>query len=162
VSISNYYGGVRKVVILLSTAAVLASGCGSKPKRSTAQERALDQGAARFVVRTQANLKLGKFSLAWRSLHPAQRRVVSAARLASCYPRGAYPGTVTFRATEVRDVSWTVPGTTAPTDAKEVTVTARSAGRLLDTFNQHVVRVGGKWTWMLSRTFFGRAKSGAC
>jgi hypothetical protein len=62
----------------------------------------------------------------------------------------------------VRDVVWQVPGTKTISEAKEVTVTASSAGKKLETFEQHTVRVGGKWTWMLSRQYFARAKRGTC
>jgi hypothetical protein len=163
VSISIYYGGVRKFVALAFASVGLAAGCGSSDNGATTRsEQALNQSAARFVVRTQANLRLGKFERAWRSLHPAEKRVISAKRLASCYPRNEFPETVTFRATQTEDVDWLVPGTRESVEAKEVTVTARSPGQKPDTFTQHVVRLGGQWKWMLSETFFDKAKRGAC
>jgi hypothetical protein len=154
---------VRKLMILVVLSVLLTSACKSSGNgSSTRNDHALDQGAARFAVRTQAGLRLGRFQRVWRSLHPAQKRVVSSARLASCYPRNEFPETVTFRATEVQDVSWKVPGTASPTESKEVTVTAKSPGRPAETFAQHVVRIGGRWTWMLSNKFFRAAKRGTC
>jgi hypothetical protein len=154
---------VRKLS-LVGVLALVASGCGSSGGSSTTIMRntALDQSAARFVVRVQADLRRGRFQQVWRSLHAAQKRVVSAERLASCYPRNRYPQTVTFRATEVRDVSWQVPGTTGLSDAEAVMVTAKSGGKTLETFDQHIVRSNGNWRWMLSRAFFAKAKRGAC
>jgi hypothetical protein len=153
---------VRKLS-LLGAVALLAAGCGDGGSTTTlARKRALDQSAARFVVRVQAQLRRGRFAQAWRSLHPAQQRVVSASRLASCYPHNYYPRTVTFRASEVRDVSWQVPGTSGLADAEAVTVTAKSGGKVIDTFDQHVVRRGSAWRWILSRTFFDSARRGVC
>jgi hypothetical protein len=69
---------------------------------------------------------------------------------------------VTFRASDVADVRWTVPGTGETTDAKEVTVSATSTGAPKQTFKQHVVRVARGWAWMLSSAYFQRAKNGKC
>jgi hypothetical protein len=155
---------VRKGSIVLAAFALLAAGCGSSAKKSTtaASNAVIDQSAARFVVRLQAQLKRGQFALAWRTLHPAEKRVVSARRLASCYPKNQFPGTVTFRATKTRDVRWLVPGTTDSVDAKAVTVTATPANGAKDTFTQHLVRRGHGWSWMLSKQYFNAARSGAC
>ena len=59
-------------------------------------------------------------------------------------------------------MSWQVPGTNTFAEAKEVTVKAESAGKTVDTFKQHTVRVGPRWTWMLSRAFFNKARAGGC
>ena len=147
---------------VLAARAVLAAGCGDGGSTTTARNRALDRSAAGFVVNVQAQLRRGQFTRAWRSLHPAQKRAVSATRLAGCYPKNAYPRTVTFHATEVRDVSWRVPGTTGLSDAEAVRVRATAGGETIDTFEQHIVRVRGGWRWMLSRAFFDRARRGVC
>jgi hypothetical protein len=165
VSISNYYERVRKVFVLGATLALLAAGCGSSNSAGTTTLRKTspgDQAAARAVVRVQAQLRRGEFSTAWRTLYPAEKRVISADRLAACYPANAFPRTVTFRASLVEDVSWEVPGTSTFSEAKEVTVRAESGGKTVDTFKQHTVRVGKGWTWMLSRAFFDKARSGGC
>jgi hypothetical protein len=163
VSISNYYERVRKLCVLAAVA-LAAAGCGNGGGSTTtiARNEALDQSAARFVVQVQAQLRRGRFAQAWRSLHPAEQKVVSARRLASCYPSNRYPRTVTFRASEVRDVSWHVPGTSGLSDAEAVTVTASSGGTTIETFDQHIVRRAGAWRWMLTRAFFDRARRGAC
>jgi hypothetical protein len=163
VSISNYYERVRKLCVLAAVA-LTAAGCGNGGGSTTtiARDKALDQSAARFAVQVQAQLRRGRFPQAWRSLHPAQQRVVSAGRLASCYPRNRYPRAVTFRASEVRDVSWQVPGTSGLSDAEAVTVTASSGGKTIETFDQHIVRRNGAWRWMLTRVYFDKAKAGAC
>jgi hypothetical protein len=153
---------VRKPAVLAVLCVGLASGCGSGKHTDTRAEQALNQSAARFAVETQAQLRRGEFRRAWRTLHPAEQRVVSTAQLASCYPRNDFPGTVTFRASQAQDVKWRVPGASEPTDAKAVTVTATSLGRPKDTFTQHVVRIDGHWTWMLSQKFFQNAKNGRC
>jgi hypothetical protein len=165
VSISNYYERVGKVFVLGAALALLAGGCGSSDSAGTTTSRHTspgDQAAARAVVRVQAQLRRGEFSAAWRTLHPAERKVISADRLAACYPANAFPRTVTFRASLVQDVSWQVPGTSTFAEAKEVTVTANSDGKTVDRFKQHTVRVGKGWDWMLSRAFFDKARSGAC
>jgi hypothetical protein len=151
---------VRKLGLIAAVALLLA-GCGDGGgSTTTARNPKLDRSAARFVVAVQAQLRRGQFARAWRSLHPAQKRVVSAARLAGCYPENAYPRTVTFRASEVSDVSWQVPGTEGLSDAEAVTVTATARGKVIDTFEQHITRSGGAWHWMLSRAFFAKAKRG--
>jgi hypothetical protein len=165
VSISNYYAYVRKWPIGLLALAALAAGCGSSgTSTSTAgrRDRAVDQSAARFAVRTQAQLKKGQFAAAWRTLHPAEKRVVSAQRLAACYPKNQFPGTVTFRATRTRDVTWLVPGTQDSVPAKEVAITVTSSTQPKQTFTQHLVRRGGGWAWMLSDHYFRAAKAGHC
>jgi hypothetical protein len=156
---------VRKSSILLLLVAGLAAGCGSSGNGATStkpQQRAVDQSAARFAVHNQALLKQGKFAAAWRTLHPAEKRVVSARQLAACYPKNQDPGTVTFRATKVRDVRWLVPGTSNSVDAKELTMTVTSPAQPKQTFKQHLVRQGGGWAWMLSATYFADAKAGKC
>jgi hypothetical protein len=142
------------------------SGCGSGSKSendtTTTTASKADEAAARFAVRVQAELKQGRFAAAWHSLHPAERRVVSAQRLASCYPSGQFPGAVTFRAHNVADVRWTVPGTQDTTDAKAVSITATAPGQPKQSFEQHVVPIDGRWAWMLSSAYFAKAKSGSC
>jgi hypothetical protein len=165
VSISNYYERVRKLFVLGAALALLATGCGSSNGNGTTALPRTSPGneaAARAVVRVQAQLRRGEFAAAWRTLHPAEKRVISASRLAACYPADAFPRTVTFRAIEEQDVSWEVPGTNTFAEAKEVTVKAESAGKTVDTFKQHTVRVGPRWTWMLSRAFFNKARAGGC
>ena len=164
-SISNYYERVRKLFVLGAALALFAAGCGNNNGGgSTALPRTSpgNEAAARAVVRVQAQLRRGEFAAAWRTLHPAEKRVISASRLAACYPANAFPRTVTFRAIEEQDVSWQVPGTNTFAEAKEVTVKAESGGKTVDTFKQHTVRVGQRWTWMLSRAFFDKARSGKC
>jgi hypothetical protein len=165
VSISIYYANVRKGSLLLAAVAVVAAGCGSSSSDGTttrADNAAVDRSAARFVVKLQAQLKRGQFALAWRTLHPAEKRVVSAQKLASCYPKNQFPGSVTFRATKTRDVRWLVPGTKDSVDAKAVTVTATPSRGSKQTFEQHLVRRGGGWVWMLSTQYFDAARSGGC
>lgn len=155
---------MHKGSVLLVAVALLAAGCGSSSKQTSTAARTsqLDESAARFVVRIQAQLKQGKFAQAWRTLHPAEKRVVSVQKLAACYPKDEFPGTVTFRATKSRDVHWLVPGTPNTVDAKEVTVTATSRGDGKQTFQQHLVRRGTSWAWMLSKHYFDAARSGSC
>jgi hypothetical protein len=144
---------------------VVAAGCGSSSKMSatttTPDQSNANESAARFVVAVQAQLKRGQFAAAWKTLHPAEQRAVSEKRLASCYPRDQFPGTVTFRARDARDVRWTVPGGETE-DAKEITIVAASPGQPKQTFKQHVVRQNGEWKWMLSAAYFKRAKAGTC
>lgn len=165
-SISIYYANVRKGSPFLVLVAALAAGCGSSSSTqqtsTRADNRSVDQSAARFVVTIQAQLKRGQFARAWQTLHPAEKRVVSAQRLASCYPKSQFPGTVTFRATKTRDVRWLVPGTSDSADVKEVTVTATLGDGSKQTFTQHLVRRGGGWAWMLSKQYFNAARRGAC
>ena len=164
-SISNYYERVRKLFVLGAALALVAAGCGSSNGgSSTALPRTSpgDKAAAQAVVRVQAQLRRGQFAAAWRTLHPAEKRVISVTRLAACYPADAFPRTVTFRAIEEQDVSWQVPGANTFAEAKEVTVKAESGGKTVDTFKQHTVRVGRQWAWMLSRAFFNKARAGSC
>jgi hypothetical protein len=157
---------MRRLVVL-AVAPLVVAACGSHSATQSAtttsrHEKIADESAAQFVVRVQAQLKRGQFAQAWQTLHPAERRVVSAQRLGACYPRDEFPGAVTFRARAVRDVRWTVPGTGNTTDAKEITLTATSSAAPKQTFKQHVVRRGSGWAWMLSSAYFRRAKTGSC
>src|SRR5919108_6456811 len=153
---------VGRWLILGAIAALLVAGCGGKSKASRAHAQAVDRSAALFAVRVDADLRSGRFARAWRTLHPGQKRVVSARRLAACYPGDQYPRRVTFEATAVRSVGWTVPGTRRPVQAKAVTVNAKSRGQVIQTFTQHVVRSGRAWAWMLSGAYFRAATRGRC
>ena len=148
--------------LLLAPIGLLLAGCGSSKHVAPRRNHALDVSAANFVVRTQAELRLGNFAQVWRTLHPVEQRVVSVKRLASCYPRNEFATTVTFHASRVGDVSWTVPGLSAPVAAREVTVTATSPGRPKQTFTQHIVRLHGGRAWMLSRQYCDLARRGKC
>ena len=153
---------MRKLCVLAAVA-LTAAGCGKGGSTTTvARNAALDESAARFVVRVQAQLRSGRFAAAWRSLHPAQQRAVSASRLASCYPSNFYPRRVTFRATEVRDVSWHVPGTAGRSQAEAVSVTVLAGGKTIDDFDQHIVRLRNAWRWSLNQPFYAKAKRGRC
>jgi hypothetical protein len=157
---------MRSAACLLVLLAFVAAGCGSNSKTSATTATSPDESnasesAARFVVAVQAQLKRGQFAKAWKTLHPAEKRVVTVQRLASCYPRDQFPGTVTFRARNARDVRWTVPGGETE-DAKEITIVATSTGQPKQTFKQHVVRENGAWKWMLSNAYFKQAKAGTC
>jgi hypothetical protein len=156
---------MRVAACLLVLVAFVIAGCGSSSKTSATttspDESNASESAARFVVAVQAQLKRGQFAKAWKTLHPAERRVISAQRLASCYPRDQFPGTVTFRARNARAVRWTVPGGETE-DATEITIVATSAGQPKQTFKQHVVRENREWKWMLSAPYFKRAKAGTC
>jgi hypothetical protein len=148
---------------LLALMPVLLAACGAtKHAQTSTTPTGADESAARFAVRVQAQLKRGRFAQAWRTLHPAEKRDVTARRLASCYPKGQFPGTVTFRATKTRDVHWLVPGTSNSVAAKEVTVTVTPTRGPKQTLTQHLVRVGGGWAWMLSDHYFTAAKAGSC
>jgi hypothetical protein len=163
VSIRIYYGDVRKSLLIVVPFVALSAGCGSSSAtKSTTTDSRANQSAARFAVDVQAELKRAHFAAAWRTLHPAEKRVVSATRLASCYPRNQFPGAVTFRAREAKDVRWRVPGTADTTDAKEITIAATSRTEPKQTFKQHLVRMNGAWKWMLSSAYFAKAKSGKC
>ena len=154
-----------EVFALGAALALLAAGCGGGDKASTTTTATPDPGdeaAARALVRVQAELRRGNFATAWQSLHPAQRKVVSVQRVATCYPRAEFPRSVTFRATRVENVAWQVPGTSTISAAKAVTITATSGGKKVATFKQHTVRAGGRWTWMLSSAYFKKAKNGNC
>ena len=156
---------MRFAACLLVVLASVAAGCGSSSKTSATttkpDESNASESAARFVVAVQAQLKRGQFAKAWKTLHPAEQRVISAQRLASCYPRDQFPGTVTFSARNARDVRWTVPGGETE-DAKEITIVATSSGQPKQTFTQHVVRENGAWKWMLSSAYFKQARAGKC
>ena len=154
---------MRKSLLIAVPLVALATGCGSSSAtKSTTTDSRANESAARFAAAVQAELKRGHFAAAWRTLHPAEKRVVSATRLASCYPRNQFPGAVTFRAREAKDVRWRVPGTADTTDAKEITITATSRTEPKQTFKQHLVRMNGAWKWMLSSAYFAKAKSGKC
>jgi len=154
---------MRKLFALGAALALLAAGCSGGDNASTlttTKPGPGDEAAARALVRVQAELRRGNFATAWQSLHPAERKVISVKRLAACYPRTEFPRAV--RATRVEDVVWQVPGTSTISEAKAVTIAATSGGKKVTTFEQHTVRAGGRWTWMLSSAYFKKAKNGTC
>ena len=72
-------------------------------------------------------LRTGKFDLAWRHLHPEQKKIVSSATLASCWTSTTDvlgDPNVRMNVVEVFDEPWRIPGTGLTRPSKAVTVDA--------------------------------------
>lgn len=147
--------------------AALAAGCGSSSSEgTTAPPTAVTDPAARFVVRIDADLTRGRFRRVWRSLHPAQQRILSATALADCWSKQAqFERAVQFEARDVRDTAWTIPGGPAqpqPARAVRVRIFAVGSRKALDVFTQHVFRVGNRYRWIVRAKILRDFRHGAC
>jgi hypothetical protein len=146
----------------LAALAVGAAACGGN-NSSTASGS--DPGA--FVAEVNGDVLGGRFDDAFELLHPAQKRIVgSADRLERCLTGEVpdYPDGARYVTRETRVQPWPIPGTGERASSTAVTVEVRggSPERVVDRFTQHVFRVGGKWTWILSAPLVKAARTGAC
>jgi hypothetical protein len=145
---------------------VLASGCGGGENRSARPTVATDP-AARFAVRLDANLAKRRFRLAWRSLHPAQQRILSARALAACWSKSRTSDLehrLRFVARRVRDEPARIPGgPRRPQPSRAISIRVLDpSGNVLDSFEQHVFAVGGSWRWIVSAGILHAFRSGSC
>jgi hypothetical protein len=123
--------------------------------------------AAAFAVRLDADLARRRFRRAWRSLHPAQQRILSARALAACWSRSRESDLrrrLRFVARSVRDQPWPIPGgPSRPRPSRAVGVrVVDPRGRVLDAFTQHVFAVRGAWRWIVSARILAAYRHGSC
>ena len=143
--------------IALAVSLVIAvAGCGGNDNAGD------DAGA--FVVQVNSDVLEGDFGDAYDSLHPAQKRILgSSERLERCLEGQLpdYPEDAKYVTTKTQVQPWTIPGD-GRSSSTAVMVDVREGDRVIDRFTQHVFRVGGKWTWILSGPLVKAARTGAC
>lgn len=153
---------------LLVAVASTAAGCGGSDAAPTPQPRTVEDPAAEFAVGVHVALARGQFARAWRSLHPAQQRLLRAADLADCWSQGrqaALEQRLKFEARGVRDEDWKIPGgpqEPQPSKAVRVRILAQASSAALDVFTQHVFEVEEGYRWIVSAPIMTAFRRGDC
>jgi hypothetical protein len=152
-------------------AAVLAilvgvSGCASGEDDSPGGPP-LAGDAAFFAMKVFADYGAQDFAEVWTDLHPAQQRLVPQDEFVACYaqqPGGLIPkidGWVDEDATlehiVVPGTSWRVRAIVVPVD-----VTIVIEGPYTATWHVPIIRVHGRWAWILTGPYLRDFQSGRC
>jgi hypothetical protein len=159
---------LAKLLVPLALVALAPAGCGSSEQPAAVRTTPTKDPAAEFAVRIQAELARRRFRRAWRSLHPAQQRFLSAGALADCWTRSRtskLEQRLRFEAAGVRDEPWRVAGGSAkpqPSKAVLVRVRAVGSGEVLDSFTQHVFELEKGSRWIVSAAIVRQFRAGAC
>jgi hypothetical protein len=150
-------------------AAALATACGgSKGAGQGGGTNVLVDPAAAFAVRVDADLTNGRFDRAWRTLHPAQQKILSQTSLSNCWRKSGQTELergLRFEARDVSDQKWPIAGvggSARPAKAVRVRVLDGTTKKVLDTFTQHVFAVEGRWRWIVAPQIMRAYRSGAC
>lgn len=156
------------IAVVAAVAATLAAGCGSDERLPALKPTPVTDPAARFAVRVHADLTNGLFARAWRSLHPAQQRILDAPALARCWKlsgESKLRRRSVFEARDVTDTRWLVPGGPAKLQrSKAVRVQIRDASShdVVQTFVQHVFLVGDRYRWIVSEQILRAFRRAGC
>jgi hypothetical protein len=119
---------------------------------------------------------------AWLLLHPAQKKVVRASTLSSCFGQNQWPPNAKLKVTETYPEPWDIAG--GPKDVPSTAVTVQvyieyseegsDVSSVLETFTQHAFQVSRRipspsglgelerWAWILSPDTFQSAKTNSC
>jgi hypothetical protein len=140
---------------LLAVVAVLATGCGG-------EEDPAATGAGAAAVRKYENLYSGNFGRAWDELHPAHQRVVSRARFTQCARQVIAVGDLeSIEVLDVFDDDIHVAGM-RERRAKAVRVRVSSFHGESFTAEEHEVKVGDTWRWILNSAAVQAYRQGRC
>ncbi len=151
---------------LIALGLLALAGCGGGDERG--QTPVAGPGA--FALRINTYLRTGKFDLAWRHLHPEQKRIVSRATLASCWTSTTDvlgDPNVRMNVVEVFDEPWRIPGTGLTRPSTAVTVEAvrptQDGGKpVLEKWTQHTFKTGEGWAWIVAAPFIEDVQNDAC
>jgi hypothetical protein len=151
--------GVPYALAGAALVAVVASGCGSSGSSGSGET----PGA--FITRILQEELSGRWAAQWGELHPGHQRLITRAQYVTCsetLATNVATGRETFDVRSVRDQAIHVRGVPERT-AKLVTIRlARSGGSDGVTYRLHAVREGGRWTWILGRSFLDAVAHGRC
>lgn len=133
-----------------------------------ANPRPPESGAGRFMVSVVRQKMQGRYDLVWQSLYPAHQRVASREAYVACESLIPSPGRLAgVRTLRVFRERIDVAGQTRPVLSNAVIVRVRVRSpllpvtiRIVQTF--HAIRVGGRWTWILSPEQYEYYSTGAC
>ncbi|MGH9025790.1 MAG: hypothetical protein ACRDWD_06720 [Acidimicrobiia bacterium] len=132
-----------------------ASACGGdRPAPATPTEAA----AAEFALARFGEWDRQEFAKAWTHLHPAQQAIVPRDQFTWCYAeRNGDPGIKNFGLSgEITHTTVRIPGTRLDADATIVPIELVSEsgdGDITDLRQVPVIRVKGRWTWILPRGY---------
>ena len=151
---------------LVGVAAASAVGVVAAGNRMT-QARAADDAPA-FAARLVRQIGGNRYALAWQTLHPRQQLAAPQREYVSCEERTPIPGkVVSVRVLRSSDATFDVAGVEQAVTGKAVKVRIVIAGfampegvSVLDTV--HLVRVDGRWRWILPPESFERYADDSC
>ncbi|HYZ20363.1 MAG TPA: hypothetical protein VE615_12510 [Gaiellaceae bacterium] len=140
---------------LLAIVAVVAAGCGG-------EEDLAASGPGAAAVRKYENLYAGHFERAWNELHPAHQRIVSRARFARCARAAIAVGDLeSIEVLDVFDDDIRIAGI-PERRAKAVRVRVSSFQGESFTAEDHEVKVGDDWRWVLNTPAVEAYRQGRC
>lgn len=147
---SRWLGVAAGAALLLA-----AAGCGGSSRE--------DPGA--FITRILHEELAGQWAAQWGELHPGHRQLITRAQYVTCSEAigtNVATGHETLSVRGVRDVPIHVRNV-PERSAKLVTIVLRSgAGDRPTTYHLHAVLDGGRWTWILGRSFLDALARGQC
>jgi hypothetical protein len=107
----------------------------------------------------------GQWAAQWGELHPGHQKLITRAQYVTCSEAmgtNVSTGRETLSVRGVRDVAIHVRAV-PERSAKLVTIVLRSgAGAEPTTYHLHAVLDGGRWTWILGRSFLDALEQGRC
>jgi hypothetical protein len=157
---------VRSLVVLPVVAlALLAAGCGGSSAGDPETAAARPDTPDGMLKRVLAEHFRGQYRLAYDSLHPSHKALVTRENYAYCV--GRVLTTIELGPVKTVDVVDAplhrngIPQTTA----KQVTLKITAVeGKMRDSWEQsfRAVRVGGRWTWILPDSDVDDYRAGRC
>jgi hypothetical protein len=151
------HGAVRYLVLaLLATLALALAGCGGDVDPATTP-------AGRAQVKYLQDLYNGRFGPAYDSLHPAYKKIVSRSQFSDCAASTIPVGQLdSIDVLDVFDDPIQIPDA-GEQKAKAVRVRLTStSGETLEPFENHEVKVGDRWTWVMSDRAVTEYQAGRC
>ena len=124
--------------------------------------------AGEFAAAVVRMIGGNRYARAWRSLHPVHRRAAPRALYVGCEELTPIPGTVAkVDVLRASDESVRVPGIDALARGKAVQVRIVIVGDAADKAvvvedTVHLVRVAGRWAWILPPARFRDYNAGRC
>jgi hypothetical protein len=160
-------GSVIAVLTAVVAATAIAVGRTDTEARAPVRTPALSSAGIFLVGELRAKLD-GHWSRAWSSLYPLHQRVAVKPVYVRCERTTPFLAqTLTFGVLRIRRSRVHVPGLPGSLPGAAVTLRVRLAwygprDPIVLTPTLHVVAVGGRWRWLLSRSSYRMYRQAAC
>lgn len=147
---------VNRAAPAVVLAVIALAGCGGDIDPATTP-------AGRAQVEYLKDLYAGRYAQAYATLHPIYKQIVSRSQFSDCAASTIPPGQLgSIEILDVFDDPVRFPGGQKQ-EAKAVRVRLTSiSGETLDPFDNHEVKVGDRWYWVLNDSAVTAYKAGRC
>jgi hypothetical protein len=119
-----------------------------------------ESSAAAFAKQRYEQLAQAQYAEAWQSLHPAQQAVVPQAAFVQCGQQTTPDPNTKVEVKSEKDEQLDVPQV-GPSNVHSVTLTLRF-GDQLRTPTDNLLKVDGKWRWIMTQQVIDAFKAGTC